>query len=266
MTEAMVDSIDFEAGARLIKERFVDASDFTFIFHGDFEIDELKPLILSYVGSLPALHRKETWRDIGLRPPSGIVKRTIYRGIEPQCEVEIYFNAPYEWSRKNVWICNSLGDILSERLRNAVREELGGTYSIFTSAMIEELPWAHSEAMISFACAPERADELIATVFGQIDSLKTFGPSEQSIMNAKASNRRFHEQWMKRNSWWGRQLMETYFRGEDPREIIREPEYGQAIDAASIQDAAKRIFDMNNYALFMRLPEKSVAKGAEGGK
>jgi zinc protease len=263
MTEAMIDSIDFERGAKLIKERFADASDFTFVFYGDFEIDELKPLILSYIGSLPALHRKETWRDIGLRPPSGIVKRTVYRGIEPQCEVEIYFNAPYEWSRKGEYLCSAVGDILRERLRNEVREELGGTYSIFTGAYIDEFPWAHSEAVISFDCAPERADELIATVFAEIDSLKTFGPSEEAIANVKASNRRHLEQYMKWNSWWGRQLEDAYFRGEDPREILRDPEYAAAFDAADVRDAARRIFDMNNYALFMRLPEKKVAKGGE---
>jgi|GEM_PF-5941712 hypothetical protein len=35
---------------------------------------------------------------------------------------------------------------------------------------------------------------------------------------------------------------------------------------AAIREAARRIFDMSNYALLMRLPEPSVAKGAEGGE
>lgn len=262
-TEAMIDSIDLAAGARLIRERFADASDFTFVFYGDFEIEKLRPLVLSYVGSLPALHRKETWRDIGVRPPSGIVKRTVYRGIEPQCEVEIYFNAPYEWSRKDQWVCSSLGDILRVRLRNAVREELGGTYSIVAEAELEELPWAHAWAIIRFDCAPERADELIAAVFAEIDSLKTFGPSEEAVANAKARNGRDIEKYVTWNSWWGRRLEEAYFRGEDPREILREREYAVSFDAAAIREAARRIFDMSNYALFMRLPEPSVAKGGE---
>ncbi len=265
MTEAMIDSIDLEKGAQLVRERFADASDFTFIFYGDFAIDELRPLVLSYVGSLPSLHRKETWRDVGVRPPGGVVKRTIYRGIEPQCEVEIRFHAPGEWSRKNEWICNSLGDILRGRLRNAVREEVGGTYSIFGGIRIEEFPWAHAEAAISFDCAPERADELIGIVFAQLDSLKTFGPSDEEMANARAKNRRYHERWLKANSWWGTQLREAYFRGEDPREILRDSEYAQAIEAVDIQEAVRRIFDMNNYALFIRLPEKNIArKDTEG--
>ncbi len=185
----------------------------------------------------------------------------IRRGIESQCEVQLHFNAPYEWSRRNQWICNSLSAILSDKLRNAVREEHGGTYSIHGGASIDELPWPHAEGYIGFDCAPERADELIAIVWAQLDSLKTFGPSAEEIANAKMSNRRYHEKWLKSNSWWGNRLKEAYFRGEDPREILRDREYAQSIDAAAIQEAARRIFDMNNYALFKRLPEKDVAKG-----
>jgi len=266
MMETMIDSIDFDRGAKLLRERFADASDFTFVVYGDFTIDEMKPLILSYVATLPALHRQETWRDIGVRPPSGVVKRTIYRGIEPQCSVQIYFHAPFEWSHSNEYLCYAVGDILREKLRNAVREELGGTYGIFSGAQVEEMPWPHAEAHIFFDCAPERADELIAAVFAEIDSLKQLGPSAQEIANEKASNRRHLEQYTKWNSWWGMHLADAYFRGEDPRSLLREPEYATSFDAASVKEAARRIFDMNNYALFKRLPEKGAANAEEGAK
>src|SRR4029450_7144505 len=50
--------------------RFADASNFTFVFVGSFTLETIRPLVETYVASLPATHARETWRDQGVRPPS----------------------------------------------------------------------------------------------------------------------------------------------------------------------------------------------------
>ena len=42
------------------KDRFADASDFTFVFVGSFDLATMKPLVERYLASLPALHRNES--------------------------------------------------------------------------------------------------------------------------------------------------------------------------------------------------------------
>ena len=54
------------------QDRFADASDFTFYFVGAFRLDEIKPMVEQYLGSLPNLGRVENWVDIGVDPPSGV--------------------------------------------------------------------------------------------------------------------------------------------------------------------------------------------------
>ena len=51
------------------KDRFADASDFTFVFVGTLDPAALKPLVEKYLGSLPSTGRKETWKDHNVRPP-----------------------------------------------------------------------------------------------------------------------------------------------------------------------------------------------------
>ena len=49
------------------KDRFADASDFTFVFVGSFDLPTIKPLVERYLASLPAINRKEAARDVGMR-------------------------------------------------------------------------------------------------------------------------------------------------------------------------------------------------------
>ena len=45
------------------KQRFADASDFTFSFVGNVDTLTLKPLVEKYLATLPSIQRKETFRD-----------------------------------------------------------------------------------------------------------------------------------------------------------------------------------------------------------
>ena len=57
MTEDLVDKIDYDHILEMYKDRFKDASDFTFYFVGNVNLEEVKPLIAKYLGGLPAIHR-----------------------------------------------------------------------------------------------------------------------------------------------------------------------------------------------------------------
>ena len=66
------------------KDRFADASDFTFVFVGSFDLPTMKPLVERYLGSLPSTHRKETWKDVGARTPTGVITRQVRKGSNPR--------------------------------------------------------------------------------------------------------------------------------------------------------------------------------------
>ena len=57
------------------KSRFADASDFTFVFVGSFDVEAMKPLVERYLASLPSIHRTEAAIDRGIHPPDGVVTR-----------------------------------------------------------------------------------------------------------------------------------------------------------------------------------------------
>jgi len=50
----ILDEMDLNRSYTIFRERFSDPSDFSFVFVGSFDIDVIKPLLLTYIGGLPA--------------------------------------------------------------------------------------------------------------------------------------------------------------------------------------------------------------------
>src|SRR5205085_1875945 len=61
MSAATLDRIDPFKSFDFYKDRFSDASGFTFVFVGNFNADSIRPMIAKWLGALPSTGRKETW-------------------------------------------------------------------------------------------------------------------------------------------------------------------------------------------------------------
>ena len=260
LTEQQLDSMSLDRAMKVYRDRFADASGFMFVFTGNFEPELLRPLVTTYIGSLPSLNRVEMWRDLGIRPPPGVVKKVVRRGIEQQAEVQICFTGPAEWSRGNEIALQTMGEVFGKKLREVVREDMSATYHIGSYAGMDEFPVPTYEIWITFGCAPERIDEILKAVYAQIDTLKMKGPEERHVAAIMETTKKRYETLTEKSWYWERELLDAYLRGEDPRNILEEPKLAVSFDARSIQETARKYFDMGNYIEMIRLPEKASGK------
>ncbi|MBN2029665.1 insulinase family protein [bacterium] len=251
----LLEEMDLNRSFQIYRERFADASDFTFIFVGNIDLEMIKPFILTYIGGLPSMGRDEMWRDVGVEPPKGIIHKTVRRGIEPKASVRIIFTGPYEWKRQNNYDIGSMSSLLRIKLRESLREDLGGTYGVGVGSSTSHFPKEEYTLSISFGCSPERVGELIETVFIEIDSLKTVGPREVDVNKVREAQTRQYELDLKDNVFWQNALYTTAYHGSSPLNILDYMDYVNNLSAESIQNAAKKYFDMNNYVQFVLLPE-----------
>ena len=70
-TPDRLQAMDMEKSFRIYRERFSNAGDFTFFFVGSFDPAKIRTLVETWLGGLPSVKGKETWRDTGMRPPNG---------------------------------------------------------------------------------------------------------------------------------------------------------------------------------------------------
>ncbi|MCR4339814.1 MAG: insulinase family protein [Gemmatimonadaceae bacterium] len=254
-TVELLDELRLDSALRFYRERFADASDFTFVVVGAFNPDSIRPLVQSYLGSLPALNRGESWRDEGIRAPGGIVRKIVRRGVEPKASTRIAFTGPFEFNRANLLALGVLGDVLELRLRERLREELGGTYSVGAGGSATNRPGTTYAFSISFGSAPERAEELTAAVFAEIEALRNNGPTADEMAKVKEMRRREYETNLQRNEYWIATLSSSLSSGLDPRDVLTFPTFIQSITPELVQQAARSYLNTDNYAQFTLLPE-----------
>jgi len=255
-TAATVDQWNLDKSLAFYKDRFADASDFTFVFVGSFDLPTIKPLVERYLGSLPSINRKETWKDIGVRTATGVIEKKVEKGIEPKSLNAIVFTGPFEHDQIHRIAIRAMSEVLQMRLLETIREELGGTYSISASPSYQRIPKQEYSITIQFGCAPERADDLVKRVLEEIEKLKTNGPTEKQVADEKEALLRDFETSSKLNNYLLNQISLRYQGGEDPAALWNIPDLYKKIDAAMIQQAAKTYLNTSNYIRVTLLPAK----------
>ncbi|MBD3275460.1 MAG: insulinase family protein, partial [Candidatus Marinimicrobia bacterium] len=251
----MLEDMDMKESFEIYNDRFSDASDFTFVFVGNFELESIKPYIQTYLGGLPDINREEKWQDNGMRYADGVIERTVKAGIEPKSRVQILFTGPFDWSRENRFEISAMTEVLRIKLREILREDLGGTYGVGVSSQVSRIPTEDYLVSVSFGCDPDRVEELTATVFQQIDSLKTVGTTDEYLTKVKEIRRRSYETNLKENGFWVGNLEFYYNHGQDPALILDYPALIDNLSLEDIQESANEYFDMDNYIKVVLLPE-----------
>ena len=250
-----LEKLDLDKSFEFYKDRFSDAGDFTFVFIGNIDITVFRPLVEQYLGALPSTGRIETWRDEGIEPPEGVIRRIVRKGIEPKSQTRIIFTGDMEYTRENNYAMRSMTDLLEMRLREKLREDLGGTYGVGISYSLTQRPQEEYSIVISFGSDPERVDELVKVIFDDIADLKSSGGMEDNLQKVAEAQRRSRETNMKSNGYWRSQLAAWYRSNEDPRNILNYEELINGLDSSIIREIANRSLTIDNYIQLSLYPE-----------
>ncbi len=251
----LLEEMDLGKSFAFYQDRFADASDFTFVFVGNFEPAGIRPLVRTYLGGLPALNRSELWKDVGVSPPGGVITKKLHKGMEAKSLNRIMLTGPFEWSRRNRYELGSMAQVLRIKLREVLREDLGGTYGVSVQAAPSHYPEERYRLTVNFGCAPERVQELTAVVFEQIDSLKTYGTTMKYLTKVKETQRRERETSLKENRFW-LSILETYdYHDEALLDILKYDELVDGLSLEAIQNAAQRYLSIANYVQVTLYPE-----------
>lgn len=263
LTEEFLKKVDMLRAFSIYRDRFADAGDFTFVLVGNFDIQNIRPLIEQYLGGLPVGGRIESWKDTGVRHPRGIVKKQVTRGLEPKSLVQICFIGPFEWTQPNRYHLKSLADLFRIKMRECLRVDKGECYGVGISSSYSRHPIPEYMFNISFACAPEKVDEITQLIFEQISLLKTAPTDADYVSKIKEMQLRQMETEMKENNFWLDTLTWYYNFKENPEDILKYKGRIQALSTQDLQNAARKYLDNENYVRVALYPESQDGKGKE---
>jgi zinc protease len=253
-TAERLEQISLDRTLAIYQERFADASQFTFVFVGNFDLKTISPLLEQYLGSLPSARHEVQPRDLGIHIPAGILTKKVYQGSENKATVRIIYSGGYQYSPQANLQLKALSDILQIKVLQQLREAEAEVYSPQVQSSYNKFPKNRFAITIAFGCDPKNADHLVNMVEQEMADLRENGPQPDDIQKFKASYQKNVELALKDNAFWLNYLLGQYENQEDPLQALDTDKQLRKINAATLKQAAAVFLTGQNMITFELLP------------
>ena len=256
MTIEELNKIDMNKAYAFFKTCFSGPENFTFTFVGNFDVDEMKSMLETYVASIPKSGAKKNWKDVGLRTARGKYDKTIKKGEDPKSAVVIVRGGDFKYTPQNRYDIMALKEVMNIKLREKLREEKGGVYFVVVQPQVSRIPTEEYSMLVYFTCAPDRVDELITDAEGVISEIMAKPVDQSYIDKTKEIQKKAREVNKMKNSFWLGSIMQVVFSNESFDVIAARDEMISKLTAEQIHTSAKKYLKKDNYALFKLVPKK----------
>jgi len=254
-TAESMDASDYDLAYEKYKERFADAGDFNFYFVGNVDEQKIAEYATKYLASLPGKKSNEEPKYSSFRPLTGKHTKIIEKGEDPKSSVQIVFNGKAEYNRKDALSMQFLGEILSIKLIEKLREEEAGVYGVRASGNVRHYPYGWFNFRISFPCGPENVDKLKDAALAELQSIIDNGPTEKDLKKVVESTLLENKEQTKKNRYWLRYLSNTDYQKRDVNRMLKFDAAVNEITVKDVQDIAKKYLN-DDYILGIHNPKK----------
>lgn len=259
--EKFLENIDLQKATQIYKERINNAADFTFVFVGNIP-DSALGLIQKYIGNIKGnANATETFADHNLEPKKGKTEVHFKRAMEiPKTTAYLHLTGKMEYSQENAIGMYIIGELLSKRFLQTIREEEGGSYGVNVSGSLEITPKPQYNLALGFDCNPEKEEKLMQIVWKEINDLKSKPAISSDFEDIKKALIKNREESMKTNSFWSNTI---YNVSMNQIPFLADDEYKNLIAKISlktIKQLSKQIVDSSSSVEVIMSPESQPGK------
>ncbi|MCR5070776.1 MAG: insulinase family protein [Bacteroidales bacterium] len=233
------------------KRLFADAAGARLVVVGDFNVDEIMPLICKYAGSIPAGKKaaKAEYRGDGI---STADRQYDFKAqmATPMVTVLQVYNTLKAYSVADEVANDALSYILDMLYTETLREDEGGTYGASTSDDVSTKPDERHMMQVLFQTNVESADKLRDLAKSGFKGIAENGPTAEQFDKTVKNLQKMIPENRQRNNYWASMIMTNARFGFD-----FDKEYEAAVNAltpAQIQAAAQELLNGNMIEIVMR--------------
>jgi zinc protease len=255
-----LEKVNQEKALNIFKDRFNNPGNFTFFLIGNIDVEQLKPLVLTYLGSIPQKGKKEKWIDRGIRKPEGIVKNIFSKELAvDKASNYIVYSGHMKYNLANRLTAGIIRDILNIRFFESLREEEGGTYGVRVQTGISKIPLNELSLQMSFDTDPELQGKLLGLIHGEIEKIILHGPKNEDLQKVKENMRNNFNENQRENRWWLNAMISYYKDAENiPGEYLRILD---EITGETVKNTLKQLIDQQNIIEVIMFPTKAEFNG-----
>lgn len=259
----MADLARLDEAMAVYRDRFGNAGDFTFLIVGAAPVEDVRSLVERYVASLPASEQRETARSASVRPP-GVPAVSEHKSLPfPRADSWLMFygdlpSDPELYLRERQRL-SALTILAQRRLRDRLREEMGGTYGVGVQNFTQHISGEHFRLLVSFQSSPEQARHMNREMVRVLDSIRVHGATAEEARIVSRVQQRRLETALQRNRFWLDQ-MQLYTRLGIPLDRIVSPYPDSTLTTDDLKAAATRYLPRGASIHMVTLPRDSAQK------
>lgn len=251
--------LNLDALYMMYKDRFSDASDFTFTFVGAIEEASFEKFIEEYIASLPSTYRKEKIEDRNVRYSKGIIDKNIFSGQEEKSIINIMLPSEYRFNKKNNTTLNAMITVFNEKLRENIREKMSGVYYIYAYPVPNKYPNSDLLINIVLGCSPARVEELTKAINKEMDLMKTQACDDKYLQIYKQTTINSWSDDIKKNEYWLRNIQNYQTNDLNFNDFVNTLKFVNKVKAKDIQKMAQQAlnYDVNRMNIVL-YPERKT--------
>lgn len=234
------DKISYQRILDIYKERYGDASDFTFTFVGNLNVDSIRPYIEQYLATLPANGRVDKPSPDALpKIMKGKLENHFSREMQtPKSSVFQLYSGKSEYNLKNLLTASLLSQILDLVYTETIREAEGGSYGVYAGVSLSDFPKGQTTLQVFFDTDPEKWENMVRIVDEEIQRIATEGPKSEHLTKSRDNMLKRHNERLQENSYWLNVIDSYYFRGMDAY-----TNYKETLESITADDIKKFMSD-----------------------
>lgn len=202
----------------LMRRFYGPAEGYTFIVTSSAPLEDVRPLIETYIGGLPRGHADTAW----VSPPRHVVTAdTVVRGHSDDAGkatvtmLFLQYADSTEYFKRQV-LQDLTKNVLRQALLKELREEMGKVYSVSVSVSSTPYPSFLQLATVAFVCKPGD-DSLLVQAVRRVVADFTRNPAlfAEAIADAKANLIKEHANQAQRSAWWTTWIRNAVYNGHE---------------------------------------------------
>lgn len=249
-----LDLVDVDRGLEIYRDRFANAANFEFLFTGNLDMETVVPLIELYLGILPGDPvSTDDYRDLDIRIPRGKTER-IEVGVDEKSQVILYFSGPTEYTLEKSQQLSYLGEILTIKLIETLREEIGGVYGVGARGGLARTPEESFSFSVSFPCSPDNVDTLTDAVWKEIKKIQEQGPEEADLLKVRETKRVSLAENLNRNAFWHAQISAAITSGMSLDTVLGAADRVMQVTSEQVKEVANSFLNRENLLEIQKFP------------
>jgi zinc protease len=226
---------DIDRALAFIKQG-LNPADYTFIFTGNLDAEQIHFYIESYIASIPRGNKTwNEWTNLNIARP-GKIEKTVYKGKEERSLVYMGWFTRQPYTEETSAAAQVLSEYLDIRMTEEIREKLGGVYSISVGVSASPVPDGELIMAIYFACDPRRVQELSAAVQELLNKTAGGEINQGVFEKSKEALKKDWEASIQSNSYIAQSYVNSaVLLNLSLSRLDRRPAYYRAVTPAGIQ-------------------------------